>query len=168
MLLDVPHRDRRADHERSAGVLGRRGLLDQFGFDGDFYFVAYYHAAGFGQCVEGHAEVLAVDLGGRSQACAGISPGIFYRRRRAVDVQGDFLCGAANGQIADHDVVFRAAKVDLLRAECDVGMVRGVEEIGAAKMFVALRFARIDRGGFDGYLDLGLGQIGRVDEGGSG
>jgi hypothetical protein len=43
-------------------------------------------------------------------------------------------------------------------------MVCNIEEIGAAKMFVALGFARVDGRGFDGYLDCGFRRIGRVEE----
>ena len=46
------------------------------------------HAAGLESRIPGQAEVLAVDLGGRGEADAGIAPGILAGRAGAFDVEG--------------------------------------------------------------------------------
>src|SRR5205807_10643868 len=95
----------------------RRSLLDHFGIDSDIDIVTDDHTAVVQGGIPLYAEVLAIDF--CRGACRGslIAPGIFHRSRRALNVEHDFLGGAANSEVAGNLELSRSELCDFLGFE---------------------------------------------------
>ena len=88
-----------------------------------------------------------------------IAPGIFHGRCRPVHLEHDFLCSAANGEIAGDFELTGSDLLDLLGLESHGGVVRDVKELVAAQVVVAVRLASIHGGYVNGHVDGGLGDV---------
>src|ERR1700674_61206 len=120
----------------SSDGLGSGSLLDQFCLDRDLDLVSYNHSACLGQGVPDEAEVFAVDFRRRRHSSPDIAPGILHGSRGTFDVKGDFLRDAANRQIAGQLEILCTQCLDSFRPERKCGVIRHIEEIRPAKVFV--------------------------------
>src|SRR5438132_741865 len=84
-------------------------------------------------------------------------------RRDRVDGQGDRPRHPVDREVPDREEPAVSGLLEVARFEGDEGILRHVEEIGAAQMFVALCVAGIDRCRFDGDIDAAASEVSIVD-----
>src|SRR5262249_42835251 len=138
-------------------LLGR--FLDHLEIDGDVDLVADHHAAAINVGIPLHAIVLAVDFGRGARGHAGVAPRIFHLIRRTFDIEDNFLCDAANGEVTG-DFEFAGRDVfHFFGFESDGGVFGGIKKLFAAEVLVALGFTGVDRFGIDGNVDGGLADV---------
>src|SRR5467141_891045 len=137
----------------------RLSLLDHFGIDSDIDIVTDDHTAVVQGGIPLYAEVLAIDF--RRGACRGwlIAPGIFHMSSRALNVEDDFLGGAANGEVAGNLELSGSELCDSLGFESHGRKVGDVKEFVAAQVVITGGLACVHGRDVNSDVDGGFGDV---------
>src|SRR3954451_9166817 len=120
--------------------------LDQREVEEDLDLLADEHAAGLEGLVPVEAEVRALDLADDLETDAGVAPRILVNALRDA-LEDDLARGAANRQVTGDAVGLLVELLDAGGPERQLRVVLDVEEVGRAKMLVALARTRGGAGG---------------------
>jgi len=130
------------------------GGVECFDVDCDVDHVAHNHAATVEFVVPADPEVLSVDSGGSAETGASDRPFVFavFPERcvpatKISNVEDNGLGDSADGEFSGEFQMVLALVGDLAGFERDLGMGFDVEEVGGAKMLVAVGVAAPDVGG---------------------
>jgi hypothetical protein len=143
-------------------VSGR--LEDELHVEVDRHVVAEREATGLERSVPVHAELGAVDLGRGLGAELDLAVAV-GREAAELGLEDDRLGDATQGQVAG-DVQVVALGLDARRAEGELRVLLGEEEVARLEVLVALLLAGVDRRDVDVRLDGRLERVLGGDDGG--
>src|SRR5690606_32507926 len=154
---------RLAARRLAAGLLADR-LLGQHGLHVrlDAHLVRYQHPARLERLVPLQAPVAAVDLAGGLEAHPLLAPRVDAAALEQ-HVERDLLGGVGDLEVTHHAearALLGLRPERLLAAEDDLGVVLGVEEVGAAEVAVTVGHAGVEARGLD--VHLRPGGVGRL------
>jgi hypothetical protein len=118
-------------------------LEDELDVEVDRHVVAEREATGLERRVPVHTELGAVDLGGRLGAELDLAVAV-GREATELGLEDDRLGDATQGQVAG-DVQVVALGLDARRAEGELRVLFGEEEVARLEVLVALLLAGVDR-----------------------